>query len=127
MSGIEEKISEKRFENDEQDGIANTSRDIDMKSPEADNELRSVKCKSVSKHDKLEDIPEHLEPFSSNSNNIDNSANPMDSVPTIEDPQREILSGNPIDTKETVQTKCWIYCIVFCSSFQIIKTLLIEL
>ena len=98
-----------------------------MKSPEADNELRSVKCKSVSKHDKLEDIPEYLEPFSLNSNNIDNSVNPMDSLSTIEETQCEILSGNPIDTKETVQTKFWTYCIVFWTSFQIIKTLLIEL
>ena len=98
-----------------------------MKSPEAGNEFRSVKCKSVSMHDKLQAIPEYLEPFSLNSNNIDNSVNPMDSLSTIEDPQREILSGNPIDTKETVQTKYWTYYIVFWTSFQIIKTLLIEL
>ena len=51
----------------------------------------------------------------------------MDSLSTIEDDQREILSGNPIDTKETVQTKFWTYCSVFLTSFQRIKTLLIEL
>ena len=58
MPGIKEKISEKRFENDEQDGIANTPGDNNMKSPKADNEFKSVNCKSVSNHDKLEDIPE---------------------------------------------------------------------